>query len=721
MSFNGSPSHSPNFNRHRDDRGYQNQDYQDQQNSEYFNQVVNNQFRHPQQNYQPLSDTSSDEFSPQLYYLERKENIQFSDIFFKRLYNYFQKKGYYCIILSQVCYILTILFSIIFSTFVSVCVDWKGIHNGDKKTLLSAIYPKCQPDDGHNPLILFFFSIFFIWWVFVVVYSINYIYNMYTIRRFYIERLEILDHTFKNMSWENIVEKLKNKVEFADLHYITNRIMRYDNYLIAMVNRDTFNFNKMRYMTFTKILEWNLHKCIAASLFTDDGILMKNVMFSAHTDDFCEQLTKNFKILGVLNVIFAPFVMTALSVYFIYKYVSEYHKNPKVISIYSFTPLTKWKLRDFNELEHVYSKRFNKAHPIILKYLGQFVNEPVNILFKFLSFLLGSTLIILVTVSFFNSDMIVSLFKVEQPIIFYVGILSGLYVFVNNNIYEDTNAGEPDDTFNELVDILHYVPKEWESLNTFQRYYEIKKLFKYNWLNFINEIVSIVYVPYLLYFWLPKQSKNIVNFFKENSVHVDKLDIICSSALFKNIRYKAGPSYSAMIESDHMQKKMNQSISNFNNAYPNWSNDLISVHEQSVYQSNQNHENYSDSFYNQDHHPLSPPIQSHTHETISHNETSMQFHSPNSPGSPDSIPNSPVSTDTVKLSNSMYFDRPKNPEPPFQVAHSVPERNEFEKYQQQRQNERRMYYEEQESNFTRDPMDYPMGQMDYPMNHVLDI
>jgi hypothetical protein len=92
---------------------------------------MNNKLRYSQlQDQESLlssQDSNDDEFSPHLFYLERKENIQFSDIFFKRLYNYYQKKGYYCIILSQVCYILTILFSIIFSTFVSVCVDWKGI------------------------------------------------------------------------------------------------------------------------------------------------------------------------------------------------------------------------------------------------------------------------------------------------------------------------------------------------------------------------------------------------------------------------------------------------------------------------------------------------------------------------------------------------------------------------------------------------------------------
>ena len=77
------------------------------------------------------------------------------------------------------------------------------------------------------------------------------------------------------------------------------------------------------------------------------------------------------------------------------------------MGFYSFTPSAKIKLRDFNELPHVFTKRINKCHDTLTIYLAQFRNEPLNIILKFMSFTMGSTLLVLIIVSFFNSDIIV--------------------------------------------------------------------------------------------------------------------------------------------------------------------------------------------------------------------------------------------------------------------------------------------------------------------------
>jgi autophagy-related protein 9 len=539
--------------------------------------------------YSLLSDTSSaDEPDPMFMYAQKKENIDMSDSFFQRIYSYHQKKGFYCIVLGQLCYILTVLFSISFSSFITICVNWKSI-NSETESLKDAIYPKCYPPEGHNFLTVSFFMIFFIFWIVIVVYSIYYIYSMIEIRDFYVDQLGIFDNNLKNIKWESVVDKINEKIPFIDMHYVTNKIMRYDNYLISMINQDVLGIDEISFgVTFTKILEWNLHKCIIASLFTK-GVLMRNVMFSKYLHEYEKRLDKIFKIVGILNIIFAPFVITALAVYFIYKYASEYHKNPKSLGIYSFTPLTKWKIRDFNELKHVNVERLNKAHPIVLKYLSQFISEPFNIILKFLSFIIGSMLIILAIVSFFNSDMIVSLFLIEQPIVFYLGILSAFYVNISNNtIDENENSPDPDETYNELVDVLHYVPELWEHLNRQERYTELKKLFKLQWLNFLNELLSIIYVPFVFIFWLPKRSRKIVKFFQENSVYVDKLDIICCNSLFKqNLRFKVSPG-GGIENSQVIQKKMTQSINNFGERYPNWNNNLESFQQsQVIFQHNQ--------------------------------------------------------------------------------------------------------------------------------------
>ncbi len=65
-----------------------------------------------------------------------------------------------------------------------------------------------------------------------------------------------------------------------DAHNITNRIMRQDNYLIAIFNKDLLNLTIpipfLRKRNFlTKTMEWNLNWCVMNYIFNDHGQIRK--------------------------------------------------------------------------------------------------------------------------------------------------------------------------------------------------------------------------------------------------------------------------------------------------------------------------------------------------------------------------------------------------------------------------------------------------------------
>lgn len=495
------------------------------------------------------------------------------DQFFQHLYEYHQGCGFLCIVLTQISYILTVLFTITFSTFLMTCVDWKGIHDKRKTDLYDAIWPMCRPDGGRNGLLTFAFSVFIIWWVIITVRSVFYILRIRKIHELWVGVLG-LSGDVQWVTWQMVIDAFHERVDpTVDSHYIVNRIMRWDNYLIAMLTKDTFGWNAWSGV-FTKVLEWNLETSISEALFRDDGILIKDVMNPYRKQEYVQRLQKSFYYYGILNIICMPFVFSALTVYFIYRYVSEYHKNPKAMGLYSFTPLAKWKLRDFNELPHVYTARLNRAHPTIIEYLGQFVNQSYNIVTKFVSFILGSTLLILVGVSFFYPDMIVSLFLTEKPIIFYAGVVGLLFAMVHNGTVEEPVVYEPEEKFDQLMKDLHGTPTSWNNMSTKQRYYEIRKLFRYKWIILLLEIVSVIYVPFIMLLWLPKRAEKIVNFFRENSIDVDKMGTICSCAKFDVhqplMRATDDDDDDVCSVTSSMERKMSTSKMNFQETYRTW-------------------------------------------------------------------------------------------------------------------------------------------------------
>ncbi|RKO93129.1 autophagy protein Apg9-domain-containing protein, partial [Blyttiomyces helicus] len=455
-----------------------------------------------------------------------------NDTFFRQLYDYYLGSGFVCIILSEVCSLLTYLFTITFSTFLATCVDWETIHKTEQEK--QVFYTRCMPPQGRNSIVTFSFSMFMIGFSIHAIRRVFYICEMYQIRDVWIGELCLPANT-KWVTWQMVIDKYKCKVDGnADEHYIVNRIMRWDNYFIAMLSKNILSLENYSGTLFTKFKEWNLKAVITHARFRSDGILIKDVLKSDRDFEYSQRLRKTFIWYGVINLVLAPFAMCALIVYFIYRYVGEYHRNPKAMGSYAFSPLARWKVRNFNELPHDYVTRLNKIHPRIIEYLAQFSNESWNIISKFVSFVLGATLLITLIVSFFNPELTLSLFLADKPLIFYAGIFGTIYVAIGNTEY--VKIYKPDEKYTELISLLDPTPfygtSPWETMNTSERYAGIRKLFNYRWLVFLHEIISVIYVPFILVLQLPDKSKDIVNFFRDNS-HDDKdLGVVCTYGIF---------------------------------------------------------------------------------------------------------------------------------------------------------------------------------------------
>ena len=49
---------------------------------------------------------------------------------------------------------------------------------------------------------------------------------------------------------------------------------------------------------------------------------------------------------------------------------------------------------------------------------------------------------------------------------------------------------------------------------------------------FLEEVLSVLTTPFILWFSLPNSSEKIVDFFREFTVHVDGIGYVCSFAVF---------------------------------------------------------------------------------------------------------------------------------------------------------------------------------------------
>ena len=100
--------------------------------------------------------------------------------------------------------------------------------------------------------------------------------------------------------------------------------------------------------------------------------------------------------MGVLNAIFAPFIVIYLLMYSFFRYFEvspthppgqhanpqEYHKNPSSIGSRQYTPYAQWKFREFNELPHLFERRLDRSYLTAKEYIDQFPKERTALVMR---------------------------------------------------------------------------------------------------------------------------------------------------------------------------------------------------------------------------------------------------------------------------------------------------------------------------------------------------
>ena len=131
-------------------------------------------------------------------------------------------------------------------------------------------------------------------------------------RTFFSDKLAVDDADLHVTTWDEICVKLIELQRTARLcivkdqltaHDIANRIMRKDNFLIALVNRDLLPLQPVAGAPslMSKALEWNLYVAILDAMFDRQFRIRQ-----AYTRDV-GALQRRFVLIGCLDLFLAPF------------------------------------------------------------------------------------------------------------------------------------------------------------------------------------------------------------------------------------------------------------------------------------------------------------------------------------------------------------------------------------------------------------------------------
>ncbi|CEH18767.1 apg9-domain-containing protein [Ceraceosorus bombacis] len=522
-------------------------------------------------------------------------NVDDLDAFLCEVYDYYTGKGIYAIALSRILNLLTVAFVLGFSIFLTRCVDYHSIKHDGK--LSEVVVPSCVAhSSGATLLLLILSGMLYAWQLVQFGSSLS---RLRALSAFYEELLGVPEADLASIPWSSVVTRLRelrNSHPTAiassasnttaqrgalDAHSVANRILRRSNYLIALFNKDLLNlrvplpFFRKQAPSLTRAMEWNLSFCLLGFVFDRKGQVRKQFLDERFRPQLIEGLKRRFIFMAILNAIFAPFIVLALLVYSFFRYFEEYHQDPTQIGGRQYTRLARWKFREFNELPHLFTRRCHASYPFASRYVNQFPKELTAQLARFVSFVAGSFMAVLVVASIIDPDLFVH-FDVTpgRTTLFYIGVFGAILAISRGMIPDDRLVFEPEVLMQFIVQHTHYCPQNWESrFHSSEVHAEFGQLYKLKIYIFVEELLSVLVTPFVLWKSLPSSASAIIDFFRQFTLHVDGIGYVCSFAVFaKNDKTRFGEVPNARKARSKLstQAKMEQSLLGFAAANPDW-------------------------------------------------------------------------------------------------------------------------------------------------------
>lgn len=263
----------------------------------------------------------------------RWNHVEDLDCFFSAVYEYHQKSGFKCMLLEKLGQLFRFAFLVFFLSYTWKCIDYDilfglklppGMPNttASKVSIYDAFLTLGQCS-AKIPFWLYLFDfLMFLVWLWLCVRAVYRIYQFHDIQSFYNVALKISDNDLQNITWHDVLTRLietqrvqqmcVHKKELTPLD-IYQRILRYENYTVALVNKSILPPQLElpflgNVIFFTQDLKMNLDLLFfyGPFAFFDEWHLKADYKNSNKRNELAKQLEKHITYFALINLALAP-------------------------------------------------------------------------------------------------------------------------------------------------------------------------------------------------------------------------------------------------------------------------------------------------------------------------------------------------------------------------------------------------------------------------------
>jgi autophagy-related protein 9 len=287
-------------------------------------------------------------------------------------------------------------------------------------------------------------------------------------------------------------------------------------------------------------------------------------------------LEKRFVICGIVSLIFCPLVMVCTVIYFIFRYGDEIKDRPgTILGLKQWSTLAKWKMRDINELPHLFEERLKNSQTAAQKYVGHFHLHKIGLLADFVAYSTGALIALIIIAELLEVNFIINLNFFGMNGIVWFGLLSGVLTISRGlRVKVRPSSQTINDSMMEMAEITHYLPDHWYGrAHTTHVRDEFNQLFTYTLRIWIIELISIITTPFVFLFKLPYCARDIIKFCRTKTEYFENIGYLSTFSMLDLEEFgSVGDEQRNIYENNIITEdyKINRSIINFAFQYPLW-------------------------------------------------------------------------------------------------------------------------------------------------------
>lgn len=523
----------------------------------------------------------------------RWNHIEDLDDFFIKVYRYHQKYGFLCMMLQEILELIQFVFVVLFSLFLFGCIRYEKLSGTESADLSLTIWDIFIPanecmNNLHPAVYVFLLIPASVFWLLQLLRVGYHFFQYLEIRTFYQNALRISTADLQNMTWHDVQRRLQevqkeqqlciHKQELSELD-IYHRILRFKNYMVAMVNKSLLPihyrlpfFGNMVFLT--QGLKYNLEMILfwgPWSPWENNWHLKDNYKDVRKRKELAKHLSDRILWIGIANFFLCPLVLIWQVLYMFFNYAAIVRREPGSLGARRWSQHGRLYLRHFNELDHELQARLNRGYRPASKYMSIFVSRIMTIIAKSIAFFAGAILIVLIIITIaFDHHIHVSNELAA------ITVLSIVITACSAFIPDENLVFCPETLMTMVLAHVHYMPDSWKDhAHTLRVRDEFSQLFQFKAVFLLEELLSPIITPCILCFSLRHKALEIVDFFHNFTVDVIGVGDVCSFAQM-DVRRHGNRQWAAegQTEATHYQQaedgKTELSLIHFTLTNPQW-------------------------------------------------------------------------------------------------------------------------------------------------------